>query len=249
MGFRIKRFGIRLYNKLFRNGFRSVFYDRRLIDCSGHDRPFTTAIGDHICTLFSDIVLSKPKFIVELGTRGGQSTQACLAAASYCGARVLSIDINPCDGIDVPEAYRDAWEFECADDIAFARDRFAAWCQTRGIEGGIDLLFIDTSHEYEHTVKEIEAWFPFLSERGMVVFHDTNMRPVYRRLDNSVGTTCDNQRGVMRAVEEYLGKQFDETKVFVDVVKGWLVRHHPYSSGLTLLRRMDPAAVGAGEAA
>jgi hypothetical protein len=36
-------------------------------------------------------------------------------------------------------------------------------CRGRNIAASIDLLFIDTSHYYEHTVLEIQSWFPLLS--------------------------------------------------------------------------------------
>ena len=81
----------------------------------------------------------------------------------------------------------------------------------RSIRQPVDVLFIDTSHLYEHTVKEIEAWFPLLAPNALVMFHDTNLRPNYTRQNGTCGVGWDNDRGVIRAIEEYLGETLDET--------------------------------------
>lgn len=39
-------------------------------------------------------------------------------------------------------------------------------------DGDLDLLLIDTSHEYAHTVAEIAAWRPKLQSNGLVWLHD-----------------------------------------------------------------------------
>jgi len=184
-------------------------------------------------------LIAKPGLIVELGTRGAESTKAILAASSFYSAVLLSIDINPCDDIELPQNIQYNWEFIQADDVEFGSKNFISWCKFKGLDPVIDVLFIDTSHEYEHTKNEIGVWFQYLSKNGGVLFHDTNMGKIYRRLDNSLGLGWDNNRGVMKAIEEYLGKTFDETKSFVDVEQDWLIRHYPYSSGLTLMNKLN----------
>jgi hypothetical protein len=57
-------------------------------------------------------------------------------------------------------------------------------------------------------------------------------------LNNSIGRGWNNNRGVIKAIEEFFGKRLDESKVFVDIEKKWLIRHFPYSSGLMLLKRL-----------
>ena len=61
-------------------------------------------IRDHLGTLFHEAVSARPRLIVELGTRGGGSTRALLAAAEVTGAHVLSVDIEDCGTIDLPDA-------------------------------------------------------------------------------------------------------------------------------------------------
>ena len=151
--------------------------------------------------------------------------------------RVLSVDIEDCSGLDLP--HRDRWSFVKTDDIEFGAHGFKKWCAAASLQPEIDLLFIDTSHLYEHTKQEIQTWFPHVASAGAIIFHDTNMGfGVYGRLDRSVGRYgWDNQRGVIRAVEEFLGTNYDERRFFTDHAGGFLVAHYPHSNGLTVLKK------------
>lgn len=195
-------------------------------------------ISDHLSTLFFFAVDAEPKLIVELGTRGGESTRALLSAAGVTKAQMLSLDIADCAGLDLP--HLDQWHFVKGDDIAFGRDGFKPWCAAANLQPEIDVLFIDTSHVYEHTKQEIAVWSPLLSRRGVMILHDTNMGAgLYGRLDRSVGHGWDNQRGVIRAVEEFLGRRYDESRFFTDIANGFLITHHPHSNGLTVLKKLS----------
>lgn len=189
------------------------------------------AISDHLTTLFAESLSINPRLIVELGVRGGDSTFVLARVARLCDARLISVDIDDCSGaLSDPR-----WQFFQRDDLEFAKE-FRQWHEEQGLT--IDVLFIDTSHMYEHTVLEIEAWFPFLSDKSKVFFHDTNMRAVYFRKDGRVGFTRDNSRGVIRAIEQYFGRSFNESVDFVDVCGEWLIKHYSYGSGFTILERL-----------
>lgn len=195
-----------------------------------------TDINEHLLMLFAETIRMKPKLIVEMGVRGGESTFAFERAAKLSDATILSIDIDNCENVSsYPK-----WHFVQGDDIAFS-NTFPAWCQEKGLSPNIDVLFIDTSHFYEHTVQEIEHWFRYLSDHAIVFFHDTNMQDIYRRRDGSIGRGWQNDRGVIRAVEEYFNRSFDETQDFVDVEPGWIIRHYAHNSGMTMLERIPTA--------
>ncbi|MGQ9810915.1 MAG: class I SAM-dependent methyltransferase [bacterium] len=177
----------------------------------------------------------KPKLIVELGVRGGDSTFVLSRVARLCGSRLISVDLQDCSQVCSDRH----WIFVQAEDIEFAK-QFQEWCKTRGIEPKIDVLFIDTSHLFEHTVKEIEHYFPFLSEKAKVFFHDTNLRHFSFRADGSMCVGWDNKRGVIRALENYFEKSFNEKVNFMDIAKGWWIKHYANCNGFTILERLPP---------
>ena len=87
------------------------------------------------------------------------------------GGHVWSCDVNnvildpegmaPWQG--VPQ-----WTFTCGDDMdATVQSLLPARC---------DVLFIDSSHEYEHTLAELRAYVPRVAKGGIVLMHDTNLR-------------------------------------------------------------------------
>lgn len=197
---------------------------------------FPTEISSHLPTLFRQTDEQQPALVVELGTRVGFSTKILVKAAAKHQAHVVSVDIDDCSGV----VDYDRWRFVQRDDVAFARE-FVAWAGAAGLPTSIDVLFIDTSHHYAHTVEEIASWFPLLSLNATVLFHDTNMQRFYRRRDNTVGVGSRNQRAVIRAIEEHIGGAIDETQSFVGRIGAWDIEHEPRCSGFTVLRRR-PAA-------
>ena len=97
----------------------------------------------------------------ELGVREGNSTSAFLAAAEAVGGYVRSVDI---DRVRVPPywAQTGRWELQVADDMS--DDVVVFPC---------DVLFIDTSHEYEHTLAELRKFGPSVRPGGVILAHDT----------------------------------------------------------------------------
>jgi cephalosporin hydroxylase len=193
-----------------------------------------TDISDHLPTLFTESLPSNPRLIVELGVRGGESTFVFERVARLCGSHLVSVDIDDCLRAST---YPD-WVFVQRDDTLFAAE-FPEFCRKRGLCPEIDVLFIDTSHLYAHTVEEIRLWLPYLSERGKVFFHDTNLRLIGRRRDGRLLRGMDSQRSVIRAVEEFLGGSLSENQDFVRICRGWLVKHWAICNGLTLLERLE----------
>lgn len=198
-----------------------------------------TDISDHLRTLFAESLSASPRLIVELGVRSGESTFALERVARPSNAHLVSVDVDDCS----KASSYDRWHFVRSDDLAFAR-AFTEWCKERGIEPRIDVLFIDTSHEYHHTVLEIEAWFPLLAARAKVFFHDSNPRKLMTRRDGTQERCpwVNEERAVARAIEGFLGIAFDETCDQVMRHRGWALRHHACCHGLTILEREGPEA-------
>lgn len=101
--------------------------------------------------------------VLELGVRSGNSTAAFLAAADEWGGRVVSVDIvTP----KVPAEFWNCglWRFVRADDLGFVQD------------DPVDVLFIDTSHHYQHTLDELHRFHVMVTVDGCIVLHDTELR-------------------------------------------------------------------------
>ena len=105
--------------------------------------------------------------IAELGTRTGESTSALLSAASSCGGRMWSVDIAQVHPSDWWEQ-TGWWKFLAADDMSDMAAQF--------IPDQLDVLFIDTSHTYEHTLAELRKYVPRVRPGGTVLCHDTELR-------------------------------------------------------------------------
>jgi predicted O-methyltransferase YrrM len=126
-----------------------------------------TDINQHLTTLYMLAVEFNAKNMLELGVRGGESTIALLQAAKEIGGSLTSIDIAPCPTAKerVREyGFESYWIFILGDDCTLDWNR------------PINLLFIDTTHEYEHTLKELTKYEPSVVPKGIIILHDT-MRP------------------------------------------------------------------------
>lgn len=131
---------------------------------------------DRVCRTPSDIYLHLPRFVqlvrdldattvFELGTRTGVSTIAWLYALEGKG-HLVSVDLDT----KPPIGDHDHWTFIQGDDTnpdVIARLRRL---------GPADIIFIDTSHLYEHTVTELATYLPLVRPGGRIVCHDTQLR-------------------------------------------------------------------------
>lgn len=125
-------------------------------------------IGGHMPFLRSTTASYGKPVVIELGVRSGQSTSAFLAAITEHGGQLWSIDV---DAPQVPAHWHDlpCWHFLQADDVGQqARDWLPQVC---------NVLFIDTSHEFRHTVTELFLHVPRVRDGGIVLLHDTEWAP------------------------------------------------------------------------
>lgn len=123
------------------------------------------------CATPSDIYEHLPTFyalaqdattVIELGTRSGVSTIAWLYGLEGHG-HLWSVDIDP-----KPEIGTHAhWTFIQGDDCS--GEVFAQ------LPADVDVVFIDTSHEYAHTLRELNLYRWLLKPGGKLVLHDTEL--------------------------------------------------------------------------
>lgn len=127
--------------------------------------------------------------VVELGTRGGASTQALLAGVERRGGRVLSIDVDDCAAVAQGHPQ---W--------AFLR---GSSTDPRTVEMAqrwepVNLLFVDTEHTTEQVEAELTLWEPRVAPGGTICVHDPETFP-----------------GVRRAITDYVAGRADLTVTWV----------------------------------
>jgi hypothetical protein len=121
----------------------------------------------------------RPRTIVELGVHHGFSYFVFCQAAQrlHLGARCFGIDTWVGDqhaGFYGGEVYDEVCSHNRRYDSfsRLIRSDFSDACGEFA-DGSIDLLHIDGCHTYDAVRRDFESWLPKLSQRGVVMFHDT----------------------------------------------------------------------------
>ena len=126
-----------------------------------------------LCKTESDIYLHLPrmvelveqlnaKHVIELGTRTGVSTIAWLYGLEQTGGHLTSVDLDARPNIgDWPH-----WTFIQGDDVEPA--------VVSQLEPA-DIVFIDTSHLYRHTLRELHTYRWLVKPGGVICLHDTEV--------------------------------------------------------------------------
>lgn len=121
-------------------------------------------INGHLQTMVDLVEQLNARHVIELGTRSGISTTAWLYALETTGGRLTSVDLDPQPdlGGDWPH-----WSFIQGDDTDPAViDQLEP----------AEIVFIDTSHHYQHTKRELEIYRHLVKSAGVIVCHDTDLR-------------------------------------------------------------------------
>lgn len=79
------------------------------------------------------------------------------------------------------------------------------------VDGAVDFVYVDGSHLYERVLDDLWAWWPKISEHGILAGHDWTNQP--------------HHEGVKRAVAEFAEEQ--EATVYLTTVEGYDVETCP----------------------
>jgi O-methyltransferase len=203
-------------------------------------------IRSHLPGIYVFTLMFGPKSIVELGVRTGWSTRAFLAAARETGAKMLGIDKDPSSRHVYSTCMFGVQCYFIEGESTVSAGIFRDWASENDFPASVDVLFVHTTHIFEDTIQELSLWEPLLSEKAAIILHDSNIEDQFVLKDGTSGKGWNNQRGVARAIHQFVGIHFDETQFFDSGVEpvgnGWRVSHDPTSCGLTILQRSYRAA-------
>lgn len=142
-----------------------------------------TAWAEHLPFAMFLISALRPRVLVELGTYYGVSYCAfCQVVKSENTAtKCYAVDTwqgDPHGGVyeqSVLSELRAHHDPLYADFSSLIRSTFDE-ALTHFADRSIDLLHIDGFHTYEAVRHDFESWLPKMSERGLAIFHDVNVR-------------------------------------------------------------------------
>ncbi|MFL5946052.1 MAG: class I SAM-dependent methyltransferase, partial [Gaiellaceae bacterium] len=138
---------------------------------------------EHIPFAFFAVAALRPRVVVELGTWKGDSYCAFCQAVQTVGApsRCYAIDTWEGDvhtgpyGADVLEELR-AHHDPLYGSFSQLLQRTFDEAVGDFADASIDLLHVDGIHSYDAVRHDVETWLPKLSDRGVMLLHDTNVR-------------------------------------------------------------------------
>jgi hypothetical protein len=138
---------------------------------------------EHVPFAFWLVEAARPRVFVELGTQSGNSYGAFAQAMQVLELPTAAYAVDTWRGDDQAGFYDERvfqeWE-------AYHAQRFSGFSRlirstfdealVHFADRTIDLLHIDGCHTYDAVSSDYARWLPKLSDRGVVLFHDTNVR-------------------------------------------------------------------------
>tara|TARA_B100000767_G_C19626655_1_gene476431 strand:+ start:40 stop:768 length:729 start_codon:yes stop_codon:yes gene_type:complete len=115
----------------------------------------------------------KNPIILELGVNKGSSTAKFLDYVNTFGGELYSVDIVDCSKIIHTDRFKniltEKWNFIKSNDlnIEYIFSKFPL------LEKGVDLIYIDSYHDYTHVQKILKKWFFYIRKHGYIFFDDT----------------------------------------------------------------------------
>ncbi len=136
----------------------------------------------HLPFAFWAVEEARPRILVELGSHNGTSYLGFCQAVARCGLDTKCFAVDTWQGDEHSGFYGDevfaALNGHNAPYSGFSQllrmtfDEALAYFA----DGSVDLLHIDGLHTYDAVKHDFESWLPKLSDRAVVLFHDTMVR-------------------------------------------------------------------------
>lgn len=137
----------------------------------------------HIPFAFALLHMLRPKIYVELGTHKGDSYSA------FCQGVMQQNLPTHCYAVDTwrGDIHAGLYENEIFDELSLWHDsRYSSFSSLLRMtfddalqyfsNASIDLLHIDGLHTYDAVKHDFNTWLPKMSDQGVILFHDTNVR-------------------------------------------------------------------------
>lgn len=138
---------------------------------------------EHAPFAFWLVEAAQPRSLVELGTHNGFSFLAFCQAVQRLGLSTACYAVDTWQGDEHAGFYGEEVHAQLAATVGRHYAGFTRMLRCRFdqalpyfADGSIDLLHIDGRHTYEDVIEDFESWRPKLSDRAVVLFHDTNVR-------------------------------------------------------------------------
>ena len=145
-------------------------------------------IAPNIPALERHVEETKARRIIELGVRWATSTVVFLWALRDTAGELWSVDIAWPTGPLLAALNQPNWIFTKGDDLDLDI--------VDSLPATVDLVFIDTVHQYEHTRAELEMYERRVRAGGRILLHDTELA----QPETAPG---DEPYPVRRAAEEF----------------------------------------------
>lgn len=188
--------------------------------------------GQEKALLILASVLKPHSTVVEIGSFKGKST-ACFALGSRPSTKIFSIDTFGGNGRDFKEGiqftgssfYRDfIHNIKAAKAITrvkplvgFSSEIGLTWNKP------IDLLYIDGSHIYEDVKRDVELFFPWVKQGGLVLLHDVDpafpgVYKVWNKIVKNNLTAFSNDRTLYFGIKKGLEVKINRSRKIIKFV-------------------------------